>query len=49
MPKVVVYVRAEDARAIEAQSGQAIADWTRDKVANAVENWKHIQAEKNAQ
>lgn len=48
MPKVVVYVRAEDARAIEAQSGQTIGEWTRDKVANAIDVWKSIQAEKNA-
>lgn len=48
MPKVVVYVRADDARAIEAQSGQTIGDWTRDKVANAIEVWKGVQADKNA-
>jgi hypothetical protein len=48
MPKVVVYVRAEDARAIEATSGKDVADWTRDTVAKAIELWKQVQAEKRS-
>jgi hypothetical protein len=40
MPKAVVYVRAEDARAIEAIESVAIADWVRERVAEALEAWK---------
>lgn len=48
MPKVVVYVRADDARAIEAETGQDIAEWTREALAKAIELWKHIQAERRS-
>jgi hypothetical protein len=44
MPKVVVYVRAEDARTIEAATGQEIGEWTR----QAIQTWKAVQAERNA-
>ena len=40
MPKAIVYVRAEDARTIEAIEQKEIADWVREKVAEAVEKFK---------
>lgn len=46
MPKVIVYVRADDARNIEATTGKPVADWTRDTLAKAIELWKQVQAER---
>ena len=40
MPKAIVYVRADDARAIEAVTGKEIAEWVREQVAIAVDQWK---------
>jgi hypothetical protein len=40
MPKAVVYVRAEDARTIEAIEGTPIAEWVREQVQIAIEKWK---------
>lgn len=48
MPRVVVYVRAEDARTIEATTGKPIAEWTRETLATAISLWKQAQAEKRA-
>lgn len=45
MPKVVVYVRAEDARVIEAHSPKSLPEWVRDAVATAVANWKASHSE----
>jgi hypothetical protein len=39
MPKVVVYVRAEDARVIEATEGRAIEQWVRSLVRDEVAKW----------
>jgi hypothetical protein len=39
VPKVVVYVRAEDARAIAAITGRDIAEWVREQVADAIVKW----------
>lgn len=44
MPKAVVYVRAEDARSIEAIESMLIADWVREQVALAIERWKAERA-----
>lgn len=46
MPKVVVYVRADDMRNIESTTGQAIEDWVRSTLAQAIELWKQVQAER---
>jgi hypothetical protein len=46
MPKIVVYVRAEDSRTIESITGKEIADWTREAVAKAIESWKESQADR---
>lgn len=40
MPKAVVYIRAEDARTIEAFEQKDIAEWVRLKVAEAIIAWK---------
>lgn len=47
MPKVIVYVRAEDARTIEAVTGKGIGDWVRETNSKAIELWKQVQAEKH--
>ena len=39
MPKVVVYVRADDARVIEATEGREIANWVRTIVREEIEHW----------
>jgi hypothetical protein len=39
MPKVVVYVRAEDARVIEATEGRAIELWVRSVVRDEIAHW----------
>ena len=46
MPKVVVYVRADDARNIEATTSQSIDSWVRSTLAIAIELWKQTQAER---
>jgi hypothetical protein len=46
MPKVIVYVRADDARNIEATTGKPIAEWVRATNATAIELWKQVQAER---
>jgi hypothetical protein len=43
MPKVVIYIRAADARAIEAREEKEIEAWVRGLVARAVEAWKEKQ------
>lgn len=40
MPKAVVYIRAEDARSIEAIEGKPIADWVREQLAIVIKEWK---------
>jgi uncharacterized protein YggE len=40
MPTVAVYVKAEDAREIEAQESTAIEEWVRGLVARAIEKRK---------
>lgn len=44
MPKVIVYVRAEDARTIEAIDRKAIDEWVREAVKAAIENRKEQHA-----
>lgn len=44
MPKVIVYVRAEDARTIEAIDAKAIEEWVRDAVKVAIEERKERHA-----
>ena len=44
MPKVIVYVRAEDARTIEAIDGKLIDEWVREAVKAAIENRKEQHA-----
>ena len=39
MPKVVIYVRAEDARVIEATEGRAIELWVRTLVRDEIARW----------
>lgn len=46
MPKAVVYVRADDARAIEQHEQVDIADWVRDQVAKAIAEWRREQIER---
>lgn len=48
MPKVVVYVKAEDARTIASLSGKTIEDWVRDTLKTSIELWKQVQAEKSS-
>lgn len=43
MPKVVVYVRAEDARTISASTGKSIEEWTRRALAEAIESFKEAE------
>lgn len=40
MPKVIVYVRADDARAIATATGKTIEEWTRRTLAEAIESFK---------
>lgn len=44
MPKVVVYVRAEDARAIEATEGRDIELWVRAIVRDEINTWHDKRA-----
>ncbi|GIV03702.1 MAG: hypothetical protein KatS3mg015_2532 [Fimbriimonadales bacterium] len=44
MPKVIVYIRANDARSIEALEHIPIAEWVRKQVAEAVSAWTKEQA-----
>lgn len=44
MPKVVVYIRAEDARSIELLAGREVAEWVREQVAKALAEWKAERA-----
>lgn len=46
MPKVVVYVRAEDARAIEATEGREIQQWVRAVVRDEIKTWHDRRAYK---
>ena len=46
MPKVQVYVRADDARAIEAMEHCSLRDWVRAQVAKAVADWQRDMVEK---
>jgi DNA-binding ferritin-like protein (Dps family) len=46
MPKVIIYVRADDARNIEAVTGKDVAEWCRATMATAIELWKQVQAER---
>lgn len=39
MPKVVVYVRADDARMIEATEGRTIETWVRSTVKDQISHW----------
>lgn len=48
MPKVVVYVKAEDARSIEAIEQKEIDDWVRELVKYAVQQWREQHAQKAA-
>lgn len=48
MPKVVVYIPAEDARTIEAIEKQEIADWVREFVKFGIKRWHEQHAEKGA-
>lgn len=49
MPKVVVYVRADDERNIESTTGKRIDDWVRETVAIQIELWKQAQAARRAE
>ena len=42
MPKIVVYVKAADARALEA-AGNDVAKWVRDYVQFQIDRWKEKQ------
>ena len=44
MPKIVVYVRADDARSIEAIEQKPVADWVRELVQYGVDKWREQQA-----
>lgn len=44
MPKVVVYVRAEDARVIEATEGREIDKWVRTIVKEQISKWHGTRA-----
>lgn len=44
MPKVVVYVRADDARVIEATEGREIQQWVRTIVREEIERWHEGRA-----
>lgn len=46
MPKIVVYVRAEDARVIEATEGRDIAPWVRAMVRDGINKWHENRAMK---
>lgn len=48
MPKVIVYVRAEDARTIETTQDKVIAEWVRDTLATAIEAWKQTHLKGDA-
>jgi hypothetical protein len=48
MPKIVVYVRAEDARTIAAMEKKSIEEWTRQTLARAIEDWKRSAREDDA-
>lgn len=40
MPKVIVYVRADDARAIEMFESKPVAIWVREQVAASIKRWR---------
>jgi hypothetical protein len=46
MPKIVVYVRAEDSRTIEAVTGKPIEEWTRAQLADAIARFKEAEIER---
>ena len=46
MPKVVVYVRADDARVIEATEGREIQNWVRTLVREEISRWHDKRARK---
>lgn len=46
MPKIVVYVRADDARAIAQATGKAVEEWTRRTLAEAIETFKEAQVQR---
>lgn len=46
MPKVVVYVRADDTRTIEAVEGKEIEEWVREVVAYTIKKWHEQHAAK---
>lgn len=46
-PKVVVYVRAEDARTIEAIEGKPIEEFVRRAIVLAIEARKQVHAERS--
>jgi fructose-1,6-bisphosphatase len=48
MGKVIVYVREDDVRNIEATTGQKIDDWVRSTLATAIDLWKQVQAERRS-
>lgn len=48
MPKVVVYVRAEDTRTIEAVEKKEIEEWVREVVAYTIKKWHEKQAAEKA-
>lgn len=39
VPKIVVYVRADDARVIQATEGREIGQWVRTLVREEIEHW----------
>ncbi len=43
-PKVIVYIRADDARVIEATEGREIANWVRTVVRDEIERWHEGRA-----
>lgn len=45
MPKIVVYVRADDARVIEATEGREIGPWVRALVRDEISEWYSKRAE----
>ena len=45
MPKVVVYVKADDARTIEAIEKKEVDVWVRELVQYGIEKWREQQVE----
>jgi hypothetical protein len=48
VPKVVVYVKAEDARTIEAVEQKEVDKWVRELVQYGIAKWHEQHAEKSA-